>query len=430
MKFKEIKTTLDSKLEKGSKIVSCVLRIQTPTMTVEKESSLLDKHTKRTPMEICVVFDVSGSMQGSMKEAKEGLIFLVKSLNPRDIIHLITFSERSKVIFKDKTRMDMDEVIQKIMLLSCESTTNLMSGVEIGKEILKKSIQKKVKHLFVFTDGQINEGVKDKSSIGKSIRMAREYRILVSTFGYTTDYDEDLLTLIANEGGGDYQYIQNSSEIKEKLMKSFNLQTKVSYTDVVVKLIPIGSSKVKKVYNHENAIEFGIPVGTLYDGKDIRNFLFDMELSEVGETREFVRIEITGFNVHYDCDGKKVTFTSSFKTDIIQVVEKQSVEVVDKSKDYSSTVIRKLSIFSNHYGHLLRGILRGGEKVVDVMIRFLKEYAKRMEPYKANVKEAQQAYDNFNGAVSLLEKGEIKSATKKISEFIRQYHHGSFNFYC
>lgn len=76
-----------------------------------------------------------------------------------------------------------------------------------------------VRSTFLFTDGLANVGIRSSTEIcaaaGAVLGELGGRRCTVSTFGFGSDHSADLLSSLAEEGGGVYCYVENEDQIGE-----------------------------------------------------------------------------------------------------------------------------------------------------------------------------------------------------------------------
>ena len=72
-----------------------------------------------------------------------------------------------------------------------------------------------VRSVFLFTDGQANEGVVDKAKLVSMVQkmVDAEHPVRVHTFGFGSDHSEELLSSLAEAGCGSYYYIDKEENI-------------------------------------------------------------------------------------------------------------------------------------------------------------------------------------------------------------------------
>jgi len=187
----------------------------------------------RTPVDICCVVDVSGSMQteatlktNSGAAESHGLSLLdvvkhavktvVSTLHQSDRLSLVSFSDTAKVIC-DLTSMDdggKKKVLKAVEDLCTEGSTNIWDGLEKGMNTLQKHQQPgRQSCVMLLTDGQPNV-TPPRGELG----MLKLYKdknsglpCAVSMFGFGYGINSELLRDLATEGGGMYAFIPDAS---------------------------------------------------------------------------------------------------------------------------------------------------------------------------------------------------------------------------
>jgi hypothetical protein len=76
-----------------------------------------------------------------------------------------------------------------------------------------KKHKKDTNLVLLLSDGQANVGERDLEKIGQLALRAREKGVLVSSLGVGMDYNEALMTEVANQGGGRFYHIQDANKI-------------------------------------------------------------------------------------------------------------------------------------------------------------------------------------------------------------------------
>lgn len=173
------------------------------------------KEEKLPPYEICLVIDVSGSMNEDekLRKVKDAAIYVIKSLPANSIVHLVTFNERSKTIFSKLLLPDeQDEAIAGIEKLEPDGVTNLYSGLVSGLQILNTSASKLQQALFLMTDGQANCGLVTDTDIFNSLQERKLNVDVLHAIG-VRPVNQDLLQKLASAYKGNFYLISNTDDI-------------------------------------------------------------------------------------------------------------------------------------------------------------------------------------------------------------------------
>jgi len=177
------------------------------------------KTSVRTPTHTIVLLDTSGSMCESNKltNVKNSLLYLLKYLQPTDILTLITFSTISKIKMNAYTTSENLDMIRHIInTLQVEGGTNLSAGLFNVKEVLELSPTSTAKTgLIILTDGHTNEGVVLHSSLMEIITSLKTIQpnLSITTIGYGDDHNAYLLRDIGLRGGGSYNVVNTQDEV-------------------------------------------------------------------------------------------------------------------------------------------------------------------------------------------------------------------------
>ena len=197
------------------------------------------ENTARAPMSLALVIDRSGSMSeaGKLSYAKMAARDLIKRLTDKDYLSLVAYDTDVEVLQPavKMTRANQEKVLRMVDNLYPSSATNLYGGMEAGFNQLLKADTAGLKRVILLSDGLANVGTTQASQIAARASSAKQKGVTLTAMGLGEDYDEDLMQLIAQRGGGNYYYIRNpedssrffASELKgvfAGVSKNINLQ--------------------------------------------------------------------------------------------------------------------------------------------------------------------------------------------------------------
>lgn len=174
----------------------------------------------RQPINLCIVIDRSGSMQGTkLDTAKKSCIDVFGRLDANDLFTVLVFDSDAYIVVNPST--PKDQVISKINSITSDGQTNLSKGWRLGLlELQTYRTDKHVSRLILLSDGQANEGETKKSVLGNESAQAREFGISTSTIGIGSDFQEELLEVLAIESGGRFWYI-GETKIEDIINEEF-----------------------------------------------------------------------------------------------------------------------------------------------------------------------------------------------------------------
>jgi Ca-activated chloride channel family protein len=157
----------------------------------------------RTPLDLALVIDRSGSMAGRKLEVtKACAAYLARRLAPTDRIALVTYDDEVRLIAP--LAEPTSALAPAIASIQDGGTTNLSGGWMKGLEVVGGADDRgAVRRILLLTDGLANVGVTDpKALVGMARRAAKQQRVGTTTIGFGEDFDEQLLTDMAEAGGG------------------------------------------------------------------------------------------------------------------------------------------------------------------------------------------------------------------------------------
>ncbi len=189
---------------------------------------------QRIPLNLSLVLDHSGSMNGTqMEDAKQAVLYMLRQLHPEDTVSVIAFSSEVKVLQSQEFWEDVDrlELNAKIADLGPTGTTAMQEA--LGKaiqQVRQKFKGDRINRVMLLSDGIPN----DASSLLNMAQNARSGQIGISTFGLGPYYNEDLMAQIADTAGGNYHFIKDSGQIEE-----FFLAEKRSLEQVIARNVSL-----------------------------------------------------------------------------------------------------------------------------------------------------------------------------------------------
>jgi Ca-activated chloride channel family protein len=101
--------------------------------------------------------------------------------------------------------------------------TNLGAGLQAGINLLRSSNRStNAAKIILISDGLANKGITDVQSLSGIAAVAVERNFAVSTVGVGAEFNEYLMTAIADQGTGSYYYLENPAAFAEVFQKEFH----------------------------------------------------------------------------------------------------------------------------------------------------------------------------------------------------------------
>jgi Ca-activated chloride channel family protein len=267
-----------------------ILRGEPGSRYVEIEIDVPDEPAPsgRPPLNIALVIDRSGSMAaaGKIEHVRRTALDLVSRLREGDIFSLVTYSDYARVVVGPTEASYPAGFVDAIRGIYPEGSTNLGEGLTLGYAQVRRNRRPgSVNRVLLLTDGLANRGVTDARRLSEIAAAESEEGISLSTFGVGLDYNEDLLTALADGGRGNYWYIAEAAEIPSMLAREMGAATRAACLDVTVIIEPGPGCRVDRIIGYPFSREDGrivVHLGDLPAGSRKRL----MGLLEHGAARE------------------------------------------------------------------------------------------------------------------------------------------------
>jgi uncharacterized protein YegL len=228
------------------------------------------------PMNLCLVIDRSGSMQGTkLSTATKSCVDIFRRLGPTDLLTVVTFDEDAEVIINPQT--PRDEVEQRLRNVAPGGMTNLSLGWYQGLlELQTQTTESYYNRLFLLSDGQANAGETKRAVFADTAARARDVGITASTIGIGRDFQEDLLETIASSSGGRFWNI-GESDIEDIIEEEFEGALSVLFDRPRIALSLPPGTRISRELNQLRKISRGYRIRPL-QREDTFNFAIRLEV--------------------------------------------------------------------------------------------------------------------------------------------------------
>lgn len=194
-----------------------------------KTRATSDKTT--LPLNIALVIDCSGSMAQDkrLETVKRAALDILDRLTPQDRFALVTYSAEATVRIPAGSVEDLDRARAIIRSLQPDSTTNLDAGLQAGYSEVRKYAQKgkSLNRVFLLSDGLANRGTTDARTLQGAASEEASGGISLSTFGVGLDFNEVLMTSLAECGHGRYYFLEQAENVAGTLAGEFQAAREV-----------------------------------------------------------------------------------------------------------------------------------------------------------------------------------------------------------
>lgn len=170
----------------------------------------------RQPALLIFVIDVSGSMnsENRLGLVKETLAILVDELRQDDRVAIAVYSDNSRVVLRPTS--DKEAIMSAIHALMPEGSTNAEAGLNLGYQVARDNMREgENTRVILLSDGVANVGSTGPDAILRTISEGVDAGITLSAIGFGMgNYNDVLMERLANDGNGNYYYVDNIREAR------------------------------------------------------------------------------------------------------------------------------------------------------------------------------------------------------------------------
>ncbi len=231
----------------------------------------------RTPLNICLVIDRSGSMEGTpLDYVKQACNFVVDMLNPTDILSIVTFEETVDVLMPPQRVTAKQPIKDGIQRIVAGNTTNLYDGLALGsQQVMMSNESNRATRIVVLTDGDPTAGIKDFSALVAHAGEIKNRGVTITFLGFGPDYNEELLASMAKRAGGNYYYIPRPELIPEVFRTELERLMTVSARSLSLRVKPARWVNLRSP-QAASGTEIEIPLADIERGGTIQQ-VFDFD---------------------------------------------------------------------------------------------------------------------------------------------------------
>lgn len=241
---------------------------------------------RREPVNLALVIDRSGSMGGQkMHDAIAAAGALLGQLRDGDVVSVVSFDDGHEVLQAPiEVRGDnLAAARAAIARLSARGGTDMVSGLKDGyAQAALHAGEQRSSRVILISDGQPNS----ESGLEALVRGARDHRVTTTTVGIGQDYNERLMTELAQVGAGRYHYVASSSTLGAVLAGELDRLAGVVARATAVRLFPMQGVAVRRVFGYASSHKAGVTTVDLGDLAAGQTVTLLAELAvEAGATR-------------------------------------------------------------------------------------------------------------------------------------------------
>ncbi len=328
-----------------------------------KPPSLDITQSAQRASDIIVVLDRSGSMTGAnkMPYAKAAIRDLLSRLNEHDRFALVSFSNNA-IIHSPLAPVDTARREQLLITLDniqAGGGTNIGEGLNYAVRLLTDNQQNHASKVLLLSDGQANQGITDLTGLSRIVSQLTQQESVLSSIGMGLDFNETLMSSLADYGMGTYAYLENLSGLSDIFTHSLNATRNIyaanshlslNLTDGV-QLVDAGGYPISKGKHNS----YDIKTGQLLNNNN-KKFVMTFHVT----AKDTGHMSLGKMLLTYQAQGKhEQSFAQQFNLAVVEADQRQeAVSSIDSA-------VYKRSWLTNNLGRMQKKLshyVRAGDK--------------------------------------------------------------------
>ena len=316
-----------------------------------------------------------------LHDAKKAVINLLDQLTYQDRISIITYSNGVEILsglvhVNDSSRENLSSLVKRI---NSGGGTNLGGGLKNGiAALMQTSETDRQRKVILISDGLANHGITNPAELGAMAANGSEYNLAVSTVGVGYDFNEILMTTIADHGAGNYYFLESPQDFARVFEKEFKTTRNVAAAGIEVRVPLRDGVQLTGAGGFPVRIEDNVAIirpGNLLAGQQRKIFLSYQVPTEQERTFSLGNIEI-----HYQHDGE---------SEIVIDPEELSIACVQNQDEVIASIDETVwteQVLKEDYSRLKENVataIRTGKK--DEALQAIEEYENRNSSINSSV---------------------------------------------
>ncbi len=286
---------------------------QKTIIKIALDAPLVPRSEGRSPVNLSLVLDRSGSMSGSkIAKAREAAIEALRRLAPADLFSLVAYDHEVRTLVPAR-HVDHSEGIEaQIRRIQPGGNTALFGAVSQGAaEVRKHSDAPYVHRVVLLSDGLANVGPSNPADLARLGAALLKEGISVTTIGVGTDFNEDLMSQLAERSDGNHYFVESSSDLPRIFAAELGDVLSVVARKVIIEIECPPGVKPLRIIGREGRIKgqkVEVRMNQIYGGQE-KYALIEVEVpvSEPGQLLDLARIDCRYQNALTDSGESSTT---------------------------------------------------------------------------------------------------------------------------
>lgn len=311
----------------------------------------LEKLVTRSPVNLALVIDISGSMQGDkILKAKEAAKLAISQLSHNDIVSVIIYSSSASILVPATKLTDKASVYAQIDSLQAGGSTALYAGISKGAhEIRKFFADNRINRAILISDGKANVGPSSPAELGSFGASLIKEGVSVSTIGLGGGYNEDLMSVLAEKSDGSHYFAENAVDLVGVFKSELGDVLSVVAQEVCVTIDLTAGIKPLRVLGR-SAVITGQTVSTRFSqlcSKQEKYLILEVEVPPMSNNDELsmgsVSLTYTNMKTH-TTDRLASTVSARFSESEAQIEKAINKKVVVSAVEQIATITNEQAL--------------------------------------------------------------------------------------
>ena len=256
------------------------------------------------PSNLVFLIDSSGAMASydKLPLVQTAFSMLAEKLTENDRISIVTYAGSTDTRIAGASGNDKDDILSALYSITASGGTNGEGGIEKAYALAEKYfIDGGNNRVILATDGDLNIGASSEDELVKLIKAKRDKGIYLSVLGFGTgNYKDNKMEAIADNGNGNYSYIDSVDEAHRVLVQEMEGTLYTIAKDVKIQ-VEFNPSQIKsyrligydnRLMNAEDFYDTTKDAGEVGAGHSV-TALYEVELAGTGDTYRGVQLEFS-----------------------------------------------------------------------------------------------------------------------------------------
>jgi len=175
----------------------------------------IPREIERPAVNLTLIIDRSGSMTGDkISKARDAAITALRMLGPQDLFSLVIYDHSVHTLIPPQSAANSERLEAQIRQIRVGGNTALFGAVSQGAAETRKNLERNYVHRMVLlSDGLANVGPSSPIDLARLGAALLKEGISVTTIGIGTDFNEDLMSQLADRSDGNHYFVESSVDL-------------------------------------------------------------------------------------------------------------------------------------------------------------------------------------------------------------------------